>query len=566
MNVFTLLCSSASSAAEAIERRKSSIWSLNYSFNDGKTTEIWPPTAKLEVTAHSSVVTFKSQFSTTTTGNYELPSLAVRAQQHQTRVRWGKIPIQKSAKTTKSRPFDAPAAPGHPFQATKREEVRFEENANQRIKKFKERMKLDDEFDTEKRKRDDKRFKEWTEREDTRFEENANQRIERFKARMKLDDKADTEKRKRDDKRFEELTEQVDTRFEENDTQRIKRFKARMKLDDELDAEKRKRDDKRFKECTERHLPTALMENANPPTADMEPTILDATPLNTDAEHPTDAECTKNTNPPTAHVDHPKQDATQPNTDATEHPTKPTDSIECVKNTNPTTAHMEYTVQDTQPNTDTEHPTKISTLPTARIEHTKNINPPIAHTKHPEDATLPTDSIEYIKNTNPPTAHMEHPTQDTTQPNTNAGCPTKCSTLPTARIEHAKNTNPPTAHMEHPIQDTTQPNTNATEHPTSPTDSIEHANANPPTVHMEHPIQDATQPNAITENPTQDSTPPTAHAECPIITLLKLPSLPMKLLPRKLNDFLSFPTPPDPLDPLHRGLATLFMTLLHPFY
>jgi hypothetical protein len=56
--------------------------------------------------------------------------------------------------------------------------------------------------------------------------------------------------------------------------------------------------------------------------------------------------------------------------------------------------------------------------------------------------------------------------------------------------------------------------------------------------------------DGISEHPTLWSAPPTAHAKFPSVAKLTLPTLLMKLLPRKLNDFLSFPTPPDPADPI----------------
>jgi hypothetical protein len=159
----------------------------------------------------------------------------------------------------------------------------------------------------------------------------------------------------------------------------------------------------------------------------------------------------------------------------------------------------------------------------------------------------------------------------TTQPNAEAaGRPTQFSIPLTARIEHAKNADPPTAHAEQPEQDATQASADATERTTqdatSPTDSIERVKStNLPTAHMEHPVRDTTQPTANPDDPTLGSTPPTARAEGPMIALLKVPTLLMKQLPRELNDFLSFPTPPDPLDLLHHGLVALCLTLLHPF-
>jgi hypothetical protein len=195
-----------------------------------------------------------------------------------------------------------------------------------------------------------------------------------------------------------------------------------------------------------------------------------------------------------------------------------------------------------QPNTNDEFSTqgsKNSTPPSARVEHANNINPP--------------------------TAHAEHLFVEATDANASAECPTKRSTPLTARVEHANNANPPTAQMDHPVQHATQPSADA-EHPaqrSAPrTARVEHAkHANPPTAHMEHHIQRATQPSTDTEHPAQDP----ARTECPTIAKLTLPTLLMKLLPQKLNDFLSFPTPPDPADPVHHDLAAFTMTWLRCF-
>jgi hypothetical protein len=116
-----------------------------------------------------------------------------------------------------------------------------------------------------------------------------------------------------------------------------------------------------------------------------------------------------------------------------------------------------------------------------------------------------------------PTAHADHPFRAATQQSPSVEHPTHDSAPPTACIEHAKQAHPPTAHMENCVQHDTQLSINS------------------------------------------------ARMGCPTIAELALPTLLMKLLPRKPNDFLSFPTPPDPADPTHHDFAALFLTALHPF-
>jgi hypothetical protein len=138
------------------------------------------------------------------------------------------ISSQKSAKTTKIRVFDAPVAPGPPFQAAqkshqkiiKREDERFKARAKRKDERFKERAKQEDKAFKERAKQEGER----TKREDGRFEGRMKRNDELHKmkgqdARMKLDDdrmkqenelhnermKRHDERMKRHDKRFEEM-------------------------------------------------------------------------------------------------------------------------------------------------------------------------------------------------------------------------------------------------------------------------------------------------------------------------------------------------------------------------
>jgi hypothetical protein len=138
---------------------------------------------------------------------------------------------------------------------------------------------------------------------------------------------------------------------------------------------------------------------------------------------------------------------------------------------------------------------------------------------------------------------FQHAFREAAQPNASAKHPTQRSAPPTACIKHIKHATPPTAPADCPFQDSNL-RTAPIQHPTLDSNPPTCLDC-PPTARIEHPTLDFKPPTV----PTQSFNLPTAPIEQP-------PGLPitrlLKLLPRALNDFLSFPTRPDPSHPLHQ--------------
>jgi hypothetical protein len=349
------------SAAEAIKRRKEVAWNRSSRLT----------TTSGKFASHGAFeLRHNQKFPVNHQGRFQTTAIGSRGCRETENSEMGKCFCQKPTKTAKIRSFEAPAAPGRPFEPTQKQRQKTINERSEEISKGAAEM-------VEDKKESDKRFvEEWFKLTDQQcerlksstkttkirsfeapaapgrpckptqksYQKTINERSEEISKRA-----AETVKDKKEsDKRFvEEWFKQTDQQCE-----RLKSYERSTKRKDSFEETEKQRMDKRFVEEW----------------------------------------CSKNANPPTARIKH-------------------------AQKTNPPTAHTECLFRDaTDPNTSTECPIQDSTIPTACVEHATNVNPPTAH----------------ANNINPSTAHTEHLFQDATIPNTSTECHTPDDAIPTA--------------------------------------------------------------------------------------------------------------------------------------